>query len=163
MDNGVCFLDLVHSIGQWELEKFFQTFPRFETRGPLILIHFPYVCQHTHHLFVTSWESQKIKGIKVGRNGLSFSHLLFANDSLLFFRKDNSSLGNIQLILEWYCSILGQTIHLAKSDLYCSLNMPKGDQKALARNLQVNLVQHPSRYLGIHFRLRGNIIVDSKS
>jgi len=32
---------------------------------------------------------KKIKEIKIGRNGLSFSHLLFVDDSLLIFRKDN--------------------------------------------------------------------------
>lgn len=49
----------------------------------------------------------KIKGVKVGRNGLSFTQLLFVDDSLLFFRKDNKSLENIQIILDWYCFVLG--------------------------------------------------------
>ena len=40
---------------------------------------------------------KKIRGVKVGKNGLSFSHLLFANDSLLFFRNDNTSVQNLQL------------------------------------------------------------------
>lgn len=49
----------------------------------------------------------KIKGVKVGRNGLSFTQFLFVDDSLLFFRKDNKSLENIQIILDWYCFVLG--------------------------------------------------------
>lgn len=36
-----------------------------------------------------------IQRIKIGRNGCSFTHLLFANDSLIFFKKDNKSLDNI--------------------------------------------------------------------
>lgn len=105
-------------------------------------------------------ELKKIKGVKVGRSGLSFSHLLFANDSLLFFRKDNAPVQNLQIILNWYCSISGQSINLAKSDVFCSPNMPLEEQQALARTQQVNLVQQPSKYLGVHFKLRGNRIVD---
>ena len=38
--------------------------------------------------------------------------------------------------------------------------MPLPEQEDLARQLYVNLVQHPSKYLGINFKLRGNRVVD---
>ena len=78
----------------------------------------------------------------------------------MFFRKNKNSVQNLQLILKWYCSISGQSINLAKSDVFCSPNMPKEEQICLARTFQVNLVQNPSKYLGVHFKLRGNRIVD---
>lgn len=84
--------------------------------------------------------NRKIQGVRLGRNGVSFTHLLFANDSLLFFKRDNKSLANIQQILRWYCSISGQCVNLAKSDLFCSPNISREDQEALAASLQVNLV-----------------------
>ena len=68
-----------------------------------------------------------IKGVKVVRNGGTFTHLLFANDSLLYFKKDNKSLGNLQRILDWYCSLSWQSINLSKFDLYFSPNMSKED------------------------------------
>ena len=105
-------------------------------------------------------ELKKIKGVKVGRSGLTFSHLLFDVDSLLFFRKDNASVQNLQIILNWYCSISGQSINLAKSDVFCSPNMPLKEQQDLARTLQVNLVQRPNKYLRVRFKLRGNRIAD---
>lgn len=73
-----------------------------------------------------------------------------------FFRKDNNSLENIQRILDWYRSLSGQSINLSKFDFFCSPNMPRDDQESLARSLQVNLVQNPSKYLGLNFKLRGN-------
>ena len=103
---------------------------------------------------------KKIRGIIVGRNGLVFSHLLFADDSLLFFKKDKNYVQNLQSILEWYCSISGQSINLAKSDVLCSPNMPTEEQVGLANSLRVNLVQQPSKYLGVHFKLRVNRIAD---
>lgn len=59
--------------------------------------------------------NKDIQGIKVGGNGCSFTHLVFADDSLLFFKKDNRSLLNIQHILNWYCTLSGQRINLSKS------------------------------------------------
>ena len=88
------------------------------------------------------------------------SHLLFADDSLLFFKRDNKSLANFQQILRWYCSISGQCVNLAKFDLFCSLNISREDQEALVTSLQVNLVQASSKYLGMNFMLRGKRIVD---
>ena len=119
------------------------------------------LCANILSISLTQAEDlKKIKGIKVGRNGLSFSHLLFADDFLLFFREDNNYVQNLQLILKWYCSISGQSINLAKSDVFCSPNMPKEEQICLARTLQINLVQQPNKYLGVQFKLRGNKIVD---
>ena len=104
--------------------------------------------------------SKLINGVKVGRNGCTFTHLLFADDSLLFFKKDNKSLANLKGILDWYYSLFGQNINLAKFDLFCSPNMPKDEQENLARHLQVHLVQNPNKYLGLNFKQRGNRIIE---
>ena len=50
-----------------------------------------------------------IKGISIGRKGVSFTHLFFfnADDSLFFFQKDKSSLTSLWKIILWYCSISG--------------------------------------------------------
>ena len=62
--------------------------------------------------------------------------------------------------MDWYGRIFGQDINFGKYDLYCSPNMPLLEQEDLARQLHVNLVQHPSKYLRINFKLRGNRVAD---
>ena len=106
--------------------------------------------------FLQADSLNRIKGVKIGRNGPSFTQLLFVDDSLLFFRKDKDSLENIMKILDWYCKLSSQKINLSKYDLYCSPNMHESDLNSLDRLLQVNLVQNPSKYLGLDFKLRGN-------
>ena len=85
---------------------------------------------------------------------------MFANDSLLFFRRDDKSIDNIQCVLQWYYSISGQSINVAKSDLFCSSNMPSVKQQRLASALKVNLVSEPSKYLGLNFKLKGKRVAD---
>ena len=119
------------------------------------------MCVNIMSLTLIKAENNKdIQGVKLGRNGVSFTHLFFADDSLLFFKRDNKSLTNIEQILSWYCSISGQCVNLSKSDLFCSPNISREDQEALAASLQVNLVQAPSKYLGMNFMLRGRRVVD---
>lgn len=104
--------------------------------------------------------NKEIKGVKLGRQGQTFTHLLFADDSLLFFQKDKYIVPNIQKIVSWYCNLSGQCINLSKSDLFCSPNMAEVEKVALAQSLQINLVQQPSKYLGMKFKLRGNRVAD---
>ena len=102
------------------------------------------MCANILSLALMKAENQKrIRGVKISRNGISFTHLFFADDALLFFQQDNQSLINIQEILNWYCSLSGQSINLSKSDMYCSPNMEEKVKGVLAQNLGVNLVQSP--------------------
>ena len=105
-------------------------------------------------------QHKKIQGIRVGRNGCTFTHLLFVDDSLLFFRKNGNSIDNIQCVLQWYCSISRQSINVAKSDLYCSPNMPRVEQEHLASTLKVNLVIELGKYLGLNFKLKSKRVAD---
>ena len=118
-------------------------------------------CANILSIALLQAKSQKqLQCVKAGRNGLSFTHLLFADDSLLFFKKDEKSVTNLLAILDWYCSISGKKINLAKADLFGSPNMGVVDQELLASTLQVNLVQNPTKYLGMNFVLKGNRCVD---
>ena len=140
VDNGMCHLSAVYFVNKWKHIQVLHTSSRFETRDTNIL-----------SISLTQAKaSNNLKGVKVGRNGISFTHLLFANDSLSFFKKDNHSLATLQKILDWYCSVSMQCINPLKSDLFCFPNMPVEDQEALARHLKVNLVQNPSNYLGLN-------------
>ena len=50
------------------------------------------MCANILFLALIKAENNKdIQGVKLGRNGVSFTHLLFADDSLLFFKGDNKS------------------------------------------------------------------------
>jgi len=122
----------------------------------------PYLmCANVLSLSLLKAEHNKdIQGIKLGRNGCSFTHLFFTDDSLLFFKKDDRSLTHIQNILHWYCTLSGQSINLPKSDLFCSPNMPRDEQDSQANSLQVNLVQSLSKYLGLDLKLRGKRVAD---
>ena len=128
--------------------------------GPLSPYLF-FMCANILTLFLQKEEHDKlINGVKVGRNWCYFTHLLFADDFLFFFKKDNQFLTNLKGILDWYCHLSGQSINFEKSDLFYSLNMSKDEQECLARQLNVNLVQNPSKYLGLNFKLRGNRVTN---
>ena len=105
-------------------------------------------------------QNHDIMGVELGRNGLSFTHLFFVDDSLLFFRNNAKSLATLRTTLEWYCILSGQKNNLDKSDLFCSLNMSREDQESLASQLQVNFVVNPSKYLGVNFKLSERWVAD---
>lgn len=58
---------------------------------------------------------QQFKGIHTRSQALIISHLLFADDSLLFFRASQEVCTNINLMIERFCTISNQMLNLQKS------------------------------------------------
>ena len=160
VDNGMCYLSALHLVNKWELDQVFHPITGFETRGPFIPIFVPIICKYPIHLFNTSWEFQQIERYE----GWKKWHFLYppsiCKRFLPLFQERWSLFRHLAEDSEWYCIVLGQCINLSKSDLYCSPNMPIEEQEALAQTLKVNLIQNPSKYLGINFKLRGNKVAD---
>lgn len=82
-------------------------------QGDLISPYLILLCANILSIAQTQVKSQKkLRGIKIGRNGVSFTHFFFANDSYFFFQNDKCSLSNLENTIQWYCSLSGQTIIL---------------------------------------------------
>ena len=75
-------------------------------------------------LLKTKHESSHLSGIRVAPSAPPVSHLLFADDSLLFVKA--SSVGAIELssLMERYCNASGQRINLSKSSVFFSKGCP---------------------------------------
>lgn len=64
-----------------------------------------------------------LRGIKICRGAPIISHLLFANDSFLFFRFNEREVAVMKNILFEYEKASGQAINLQKSEVYYSRNI----------------------------------------
>ena len=65
---------------------------------------------------------QDIKGIKISRGSLSLSHLLFADDSLVFFRTNVQFCRKLKALLKKFYDMSRMKINYAKSELFISPN-----------------------------------------
>jgi hypothetical protein len=94
-------------------------------------------------------ESSSLSGIKVAPSAPMVSHLLSADDSLLFFKANRESAQEINDILQLYCSASGQQVNLDKS----SIHFAKGCQQSLRQEimncLNIHNVTLSEKYLGM--------------
>ncbi|KAB1216631.1 hypothetical protein CJ030_MR4G007827 [Morella rubra] len=88
-------------------------------------------------------------GIKVSRRALSLSHLLFADDIMIFSRANTREVNQISIVLEEYARLSGQKINKAKSSLFCSGNTHSEVVVALCNSLQVKKMAMNNKYLGL--------------
>ena len=63
-------------------------------------------------------QSSNLNGIKVTPLAPMVSHLLFADDSLLFFRANVESAQEVKDLLQTYCRASGQQVNMDKSSIH---------------------------------------------
>uniref|UniRef100_A0A453JMN7 Reverse transcriptase domain-containing protein n=1 Tax=Aegilops tauschii subsp. strangulata TaxID=200361 RepID=A0A453JMN7_AEGTS len=69
-------------------------------------------------------QSWHLSGIQVAQTAPSVSHLLFADNSLLFFKAHGDGVNELSSCLDRYCSASGQRINLSKSSIFFSKGCP---------------------------------------
>ena len=82
-----------------------------------------------------------------GSEGVQVSHLLFADDTLVFCGASKDQLLYLSWILMWFAAMSGLRINLDKSELISMGGVE--NTKALATNLGCKVGSLPSTYLGL--------------
>ncbi|VVA38287.1 PREDICTED: reverse mRNAase, partial [Prunus dulcis] len=94
------------------------------TGDPLSPYLFLLVSEVLSLLVLKACESGFLQGIKLSRSGPTLSHLMFADDTLIFLRATEHNYRNMVQLLNAYCRASEQQISLAKSTIFFSPNTP---------------------------------------
>jgi hypothetical protein len=90
-----------------------------------------------------------LKGVRVCPGAPSINHLLFADDSLLFFKIDNQSTHHLQGILSLYEDCSGQMINKEKCSIMFSPNTREEVKANVMQELDIRSEARSERYLGL--------------
>lgn len=87
-----------------------------------------------------------IHGLKLSKN-VTISHLLFADDSLMFTRASTENCKWLKVIFECYTSTSGQLFNYDKSSMCFSGKIPQGQIASIKDIFQLNVVSRHEKYL----------------
>ncbi|KAF7802282.1 uncharacterized protein G2W53_041393 [Senna tora] len=95
-------------------------------------------------------EDQKwLKGIKFAHRGLQISHLMYADDTVLFFKADKEVCGKLKHLLNEYCSLAGQKINNCKSHFVFSPIAPTEFKEYIKINWSMKYSNLLGKYLAL--------------
>lgn len=94
-------------------------------------------------------KSSSLQGIAISHWGLFISHLLFANDFIIFTRGSLREAEMLKRILQCYSKASHQTINLHKSSIIFSRNTPETIRSDISQILQIKELEGLNKYLGL--------------
>lgn len=110
------------------------------TRGlkqgdPLSLSLFLICGEGFSNLMRLAMRGNTLKGVKASRNGPQVSHLLFANDCILFGKATDIGAHSLKQILLDYDNCSDQCVNYDKSTIFFSINTQEGDKTTISKAL----------------------------
>jgi hypothetical protein len=97
-----------------------------------------------------------IHGIRAARGCTPITHLMFANDLLLFNRSSQDELSAVLNCLEIYQSWFGQVVNYQKFSIFFSKNLSPGYKGRLRDISGFKIGEPSSKYLGLSLSINRN-------
>jgi hypothetical protein len=101
------------------------------------------------NLLIKAQNDKKIKGVKIAQGAPEITHLLFADDSLMFCRANKEEITYIKNIISDYQRASGQLVNINKSEIMFSKHVTDEAKRSIHQILPMNQVEFFSRYLGM--------------
>ncbi|XP_019095662.1 PREDICTED: uncharacterized protein LOC104763574 [Camelina sativa] len=101
-------------------------------------------------------EEGKITGLKIASGAPSISHLLFADDSLFYCRKEEEEINQMVRIIEEYSLASGQRVNYQKSSIYFGKLIPEETRGEIKHKLGISKEGGEGIYLGLPEAFKGS-------
>lgn len=93
-------------------------------------------------------EEKLIRGVKASKTGPQVSHLLFADDCILFGEAIERGASSLKQILREYEFCSGHRVNFSKSTIFFSSNTQEREKRMITSMIGVRSTNDPERYLG---------------
>jgi hypothetical protein len=101
------------------------------------------------HLIMHAVEEGRWNGIKAGRHGPVVSHLMFADDLLLFGEANERQMQCVMDTMETFCSMSGQEVSIEKTSILFSRNVGRSVRSRLVHISGYKETNSFGNYLGV--------------
>jgi hypothetical protein len=101
------------------------------------------------HLIMHAVETGEWRAMKAGKNGPVISHLMFADDLLLFGEATEHQMNCVMRILDVFCRLSGQQVSTEKTSIYFSRNASRTICDRLSQISGFRETNTLGRYLGV--------------
>ncbi|KAA3454905.1 reverse transcriptase [Gossypium australe] len=129
--------------------RIFQVTRGLRQGDPLSLLLFLFCSEGLSSLMRTAKGNGEVKGAKASRRGPEISHLLFADDCMLFGETTDQGARNMKNILQEYQDCSGQCVNYNKSTIFYSSNTSEEAKLAVSAVLGVRSASNLEKYLGL--------------